>query len=65
MPNDLVELARICATHSRSSPDLDVAAQLMRMALEYQCRAVEPLSPDPRPAGDFIESVPIAAHVAE
>jgi len=41
MPNDLVELARICATHSRSSPDLDVAAQLMRMAIEYQCRAVE------------------------
>jgi hypothetical protein len=41
MPNDLVELARICATHSRSSPDPDVAVQLVRMAIEYQCRAAE------------------------
>jgi hypothetical protein len=41
MPNDLLELARICVTHSRSSPDPDVAVQLMWMAMEYQCRAAE------------------------
>jgi hypothetical protein len=41
MPNDLVELARICATHSRASPHPDIAVQLMRMAKEYQCRAAE------------------------
>jgi hypothetical protein len=41
MPNDLVELARICARHSRVSPHPDVAVQLMRMAKEYQSRAAE------------------------
>ena len=41
MPNDLAELARICATHSRSSPDPNVAVQLMSMAIEYQSRAAE------------------------
>jgi hypothetical protein len=41
MPNDLVELARICATHSQASPHPDVAVQLMRMAKEYQSRAAE------------------------
>jgi hypothetical protein len=41
MLNDLVELARICVKHSRASPHPEVAAELMRMAKEYQCRAVE------------------------
>jgi hypothetical protein len=41
MPNDLVELARICVKHSRASPYPEVAARLMRMAKEYQGRAAE------------------------
>jgi hypothetical protein len=38
MPNDLVELARICARRSRASPH---PVQLMRMAKEYESRAAE------------------------
>ena len=41
MPNDLVELARICVKHSRASPHQEVAAELMQMAKEYQCRATQ------------------------
>jgi len=41
MPNDLVELARICVKHSRASPHPKIAAQLMRMAKDYQCRATQ------------------------
>jgi hypothetical protein len=41
MLNDLVELARICVKQSRASPHPEVAAELMRMAKEYQCRAAE------------------------
>ncbi len=41
MLKDLVELARICVKHSRASPHPEVAAKLMRMAKEYQCRAAE------------------------
>ncbi|HYS44221.1 MAG TPA: hypothetical protein VEM32_09615 [Geobacteraceae bacterium] len=41
MLKDLVELARICVKQSRASPRPEVAAELMRMAKEYQCRAAE------------------------
>ncbi len=44
MPNDLVELARICVKHSRASPHPEVATKLMRMAKEYQCRATQKAS---------------------
>jgi hypothetical protein len=41
MPNDLVELARICAKHSRASQNPQIGAQLMQMANDYQCRAAK------------------------
>ncbi len=39
MPKDLVELARICVKQSRASSHPEVAAELVRMAKEYECRA--------------------------
>ncbi len=37
--NDLIELARICKEQARATTSPDVAAELMRMAGEYQHRA--------------------------
>jgi hypothetical protein len=41
MPNDPAELVRICVKHSQASPQPEGAAELMRMAKGYQCRAAE------------------------
>ena len=39
--DDLVELARICQEQSRVTPASDAAAELRRMAKEYQRRAAQ------------------------
>jgi hypothetical protein len=38
--NDLVELARICASHARQASTKQVAAELWRMADMYRTRAM-------------------------
>jgi hypothetical protein len=36
---ELVDLARMCAFNARGTLDCDAAAELWKMALEYQARA--------------------------
>jgi hypothetical protein len=38
---DLIELARICTKQARATKSQDVAAELRRMAKEYERRAAE------------------------
>jgi hypothetical protein len=39
--DELVELARICLSHTRTAGDLETSASLFRLALEYSRRANE------------------------
>jgi hypothetical protein len=56
--NDLVQLARICLEQARKAKDKAVAAQLRRMADDYQKRAGElRTSRPPLPASEHARPV--------